>query len=263
MSRESRIAHPPGSRYFKIRIWAVAVIGRDCAAVLSAIEFRDQYQDEPGAFCVTRAKLIADLEGLVSKNKVDAGIATLLAQGWIVSRRRSIIGEKNLQTSVEFALRPDAINAYLANVCPGNNFQQDDYSRLPQTGSPEKSKQGTPETPDRSPFGVSSIRVNKELSTTTTGGGGFFLEDEDEKDMRSVLLSEARQKGKVDVEGWADGGIRNINARGGLTEVERGKLERYRSAKRVQKAELQRTELAPPPDVEAAKIFKLRHGQFA
>jgi len=160
MSRVSRIRHPPGRRYFKIHLWAVTILGRDTAAVLSALEFRDQFLDVPGTFCVTRAKLIADLEGLVSRNKVDAGIAALIDLDWIASRKLQILGDRNLQTVLELALRPDVINAHLA------------ADRLPQTGKPGKPGQGAPETPNEPLFGVSSNEVNNELLKTTTRGTG-------------------------------------------------------------------------------------------
>lgn len=67
MPRLSRIPHPAGSRYLQIHAWVVRAVGRDAAAVLAEIEFRDRCQQS----CIpvaTRADLIASLQGLVGRN---------------------------------------------------------------------------------------------------------------------------------------------------------------------------------------------------
>lgn len=124
--RSSRIPHPPGGRIFLIHHWALMALGFSGAAVLGALDFLDRTQASPLQFICTRTRLIADLEGLVGKNKVDEALAQLIKLGWVVRREETVWGQRNLQTRHHYALCPDTVAEFLA---------RDGISRVPEQGS--------------------------------------------------------------------------------------------------------------------------------
>ena len=124
--RSSRIPHPPGGRIYLIHHWALTAIGFAGAAVLGVLDFLDRTQPWPHQFICTRTRLIADLEGLVGKNKVDEALAQLIKLGWVVRREETVWGQRNLQTRHHYALCPDTVAEFLA---------RDGISRVPEQGS--------------------------------------------------------------------------------------------------------------------------------
>lgn len=113
--RTSRIGHPSGGRFLLIHEWAVRAVGRGAAAVLGALDFLDRGQEQAGCILATRARLIAELEGFVSRDSVDNALATLIDLGWVHRHARSVMGPRNLQTSYEYSLNADAISAFLSD----------------------------------------------------------------------------------------------------------------------------------------------------
>jgi len=77
--------------------------------VLGVLDFLDRTQPRPHQFICTRTRLIADLEGLVGKNKVDEALAQLIKLGWVVRREETVWGQRNLQTRHRYALCPDTV----------------------------------------------------------------------------------------------------------------------------------------------------------
>lgn len=131
--RTSRIAHPPANRFVQIHCWAVRAVGKAAATVLGVLDFLDRGQEQAGCILATRARLIADLEGFVSRDCVDKALAVLIDIGWVHRYERSVMGPRNLQTSYEYSLDADAISAYLED------------SRLPENRTPGIRKNESPE----------------------------------------------------------------------------------------------------------------------
>ena len=138
--RSSRIPHPPGGRIYLIHHWALTVLGFAGAAVLGVLDFLDRTQPQPHQFICTRTRLIADLEGLVGKNKVDEALAQLIKLGWVVRKEETVWGQRNLQTRHRYALRPDAIAEFLA---------REGISRVPELGSGKALKRDLPVSRNR------------------------------------------------------------------------------------------------------------------
>lgn len=120
MARLSRIPHPPGDIFIQLHRWAIRAVGRDAAALLGHLDFLDRAQDAPGRPLATRAKLIADLEGLVSRNGVDASLRSLVELGWVRRHEQMEPGERNLKTWLEFSLHIENLETFLKNPGPLN-----------------------------------------------------------------------------------------------------------------------------------------------
>lgn len=138
--RSSRIPHPPGRRIYLIHQWALTVLGFAGAAVLGVLDFLDRTQPQPHQFICTRTRLIADLEGVVGKNKVDEALAQLIKLGWVVRQEETVWGQRNLQTRHRYALRPDAIAEFLA---------REGISRVPELGRGKSLKWDLPGSQNR------------------------------------------------------------------------------------------------------------------
>lgn len=115
----SRIPHPSGGRILLIHHWAVMALGFSGAAVLGVLDFFDRLQAKPQQFICTRTRLIADLEGVVGKNKVDEALARLMKLGWVLRRQETLWGRSNLQTRHQYALCADAVAEFLlgSGIC--------------------------------------------------------------------------------------------------------------------------------------------------
>lgn len=104
MSRDSRIPRPPGSRFIKIYASDLRRFGLAVAAVVSEIEFLDRAQELPGQPVASRARLIADLEGIVGRDQVDRALRMLQDARVIKAHPKTERGEKNWRTRVEYGL---------------------------------------------------------------------------------------------------------------------------------------------------------------
>lgn len=115
MSRVSRIRHPAGSRFVILYEWVVRAVGRDGAAVIGLLEFLDRAQAEPGQRLASRARIIADLEGIASRQKIDSALTLLVELGWV---RRHDCKEirNNIRSWHEYSLSAGAINLMTTGV---------------------------------------------------------------------------------------------------------------------------------------------------
>lgn len=132
--RNSRISHPPGGRFLQIQEWAVQAVGKAAAAVLADLDFLDRGQEQAGCILASRSRLIADLEGFVSRDTVDKALAALVDIGWVHRHERVVMGSRNLQMSHEYSLDADAVSLFLTDA------------RRPEKRTPEKLKPGMPTT---------------------------------------------------------------------------------------------------------------------
>ncbi|MDP2433767.1 MAG: hypothetical protein Q8O33_17335 [Pseudomonadota bacterium] len=134
MARTSRIPHPVGSRYVQIHAWAVKAVGRDAAAVLAEIEFRDRCQEHADRPVATRVDLIAALQGLIGRNAIDAALEHLAKIGWITRSKltRPNARGRNITTIYQYTLNVEAIATYLAT--PG--FPVSGPIPVPVSGNP-------------------------------------------------------------------------------------------------------------------------------
>lgn len=132
--RMSRIAYPSGGRFLQIQDCIVRAVGKAAAAVVADLDFLDRAQEQAGCTLATRSRLIADLEGFVSRDTVDKALAALVDIGWVHRHERVVMGSRNLQMSHEYSLDADSISSFLTDA------------RRPEKRTPGKLKPGTPTT---------------------------------------------------------------------------------------------------------------------
>lgn len=142
MSRTSRIPHPPGSRFVSLYHWAVRRFGIGGAAVLGLLDFLDRAHDAPEQPLASRARIIADLEGIVGRNGVDRALQDLVAAGVIHRNEETTMGRRNWETRVEYSLNISGLRQLL--VTPDFGSYGDSRNREPP-GLPES-------VPDRGPI---------------------------------------------------------------------------------------------------------------
>ncbi len=82
---------------------------------MAEIDFLDRAQDAPGRPVASRARILADLEGLVGRNSVDSALRILVEAGWLKRHERRTLGPFNIQRSYEFSLDAVAIAASLGH----------------------------------------------------------------------------------------------------------------------------------------------------
>ena len=116
--RDSRINHPPGARFVMSYIWAAQALGKDAAAVLGLFDFLDRASDKKGTFVASRARVLSDLEGIVTRYAVDNSLSFLTERGFLVKREREEIRKKNMTKTHEYALDADAVNSFLEKQNP-------------------------------------------------------------------------------------------------------------------------------------------------
>jgi hypothetical protein len=116
MSYESRILTKPRDRYLKIYQWAVDYLGYSAAAVISQLDFYDRAEPKPGLPVATRARLIADLEGLVGQKKIDDSLKLLVRIGWIGEMIEVEHRPKNITSTKKFYLKADAVNDWRSGI---------------------------------------------------------------------------------------------------------------------------------------------------
>lgn len=116
MSRESRVPHPrgPTGTFVLVRRWLIRHFGLGGAAVLGQLEFLDTFYDEPGQPLASRARLVADLEGIVGKHVVDRGLKDLHEARLIRRHEITTMGQRNWETRVEYSLDLAGLEQFLA-----------------------------------------------------------------------------------------------------------------------------------------------------
>jgi len=86
--------------------------GFAAAAVIGLLEFLDRAQPRPSMPLASRARIVAELEGVVGKNAVDQALKTLVDAGVIRKIKSVTPGQKNLTVSVEYALCPESLSPF-------------------------------------------------------------------------------------------------------------------------------------------------------
>lgn len=110
--RDSRIPHPLGGRFVQLHVWAVEAVGFSAAAVLGLLDYLDRRADRPGEMLATRARVIADLQGVVGRNSVDRALDDLAARGWVELHEITATGA-NITTTYWYSLHADAVAQHL------------------------------------------------------------------------------------------------------------------------------------------------------
>jgi hypothetical protein len=111
--RESRIPHPPGERFVQLHVWAVTDAGFAPAAILGLLDFFDRRNEHPGELLATRARIIADLQGIVGRNAIDFALAKLVRLQWIRLHEITTTTGTNITTTHWYSLRPEIIAQHL------------------------------------------------------------------------------------------------------------------------------------------------------
>ena len=142
--RASRIPHPLGGRFIQVWEWAVRTIGRDAAIVMAEIDFLDRAQDTPGRPVASRARILADLEGLVGRNSVDNALRILVEAGWLKRHERRTLGPFNIQRSYEFSLDAVAIAASLGHSMMNSDSGDPDVPISESRQSPNRDQSRNP-----------------------------------------------------------------------------------------------------------------------
>lgn len=175
MARNSRISHPPGQRFLQIQFWAIKLAGEKSAGVLALLDFLDRAQEKPGQPVATRQRVIAELEGFLSRGSVDAGLKDLQERGWIVGHRITTPGPTNLQSHLEFSLCAGKINESIRIGFPGNTkLESRETQNQAQFCDPTNSSKKT--------------EIEKQQQQPDSSGGGCSLSLED-KSLAAVLSS--------------------------------------------------------------------------
>jgi len=113
--------------------------GFAAAAVLGLIDFLDRAKPRPGMPLASRARIIAELEGVVGKNAVDQALKTLIDAGVIKKIKSVTPGQKNLSVSVEYSLCPAAL-------ADSRDSRFREFWELPDPGPESGTESGVPYT---------------------------------------------------------------------------------------------------------------------
>ena len=144
--RSSRISHPPGSRFIAVHVWAVHHFGLAGAAILGELDFLDRAQEQPNQPLASRARIIADLEGVVGRNSVDTALSSLEAAGVICRHVLTRHGEKNIERRVSYGLSIDGLANLLGSPQTGSSrlSLNREFPKVPESGPKSGPKQGVP-----------------------------------------------------------------------------------------------------------------------
>lgn len=105
---------------------------------MAEIDFLDRAQDTPGRPVASRARILADLEGLVGRNSVDNALRILVEAGWLKRHERRTLGPFNIQRSYEFSLDAFAIAASLGRSMMDSNSGDPDVPISESRQSPNR-----------------------------------------------------------------------------------------------------------------------------
>lgn len=150
--RESRIPHPRAGRFILIHEWAVRAVGHSAAAVVGLLDFYDRTHDRAGEPLAMRARIVADLAGIVGRNAVDAALRDLVERGWLAEHKVTHTG-RNITTTHWYRLRADVIAQHLA--APG-------IAGVPVSGHRV--------SPNRDQNGDAHLLQEKDIAATARGG---------------------------------------------------------------------------------------------
>jgi hypothetical protein len=79
------------------------------AAIIGLLDFLDRAQPRPGMPLASRARIIAELEGIIGKNAIDQALKSLVDAGVIKKIKNVAPGQKNLTVFVEYSLCPEVL----------------------------------------------------------------------------------------------------------------------------------------------------------
>lgn len=138
--RDSRLPHPRGGRFVQLHAWAVQAVGHSAAAILGLLDFLDRAQERPGQLVAARARIIADLEGVVGHGAIDDALARLTELGWVRRQEKRI--ENNIGARSWYSLDAAAVARYLSShgisleipVVPKSGQRSPDFGT--ETGTP-------------------------------------------------------------------------------------------------------------------------------
>ena len=111
---------------------------------MAEIDFLDRAQDRPGRPVASRARILADLEGLVGRNSVDNALRILVEAGWLKRHERRTLGPFNIQRSYEFSLDAVAIAASLGRSMMDSNSGDPDVPISESRQSPNRDQSRNP-----------------------------------------------------------------------------------------------------------------------
>lgn len=136
MSRTSRIPHPPGTRYVPIYAWACTRFGLAGAAIIGLLEFLDRVEELPEQPLASRARIIADLQGLVGRNAVDAALDELAKNKAITRHVEVQPGKNNIKRLVRYGLDLPGLGRLLGTPEIGNsrNSRNRESPEFPESG---------------------------------------------------------------------------------------------------------------------------------
>lgn len=136
MSRTSRIPHPPGTRYVPIYAWACTRFGLAGAAIIGLLEFLDRAEELPEQPLASRARIIADLQGLVGRNSVDSALDALVKSKAITRHIEVQPGENNIRRLVRYGLDLPGLGQLLGTPEIGNsrNSRNRESPEFPESG---------------------------------------------------------------------------------------------------------------------------------
>lgn len=146
MSRTSRIPHPPGSRFVPLYSWAVRLFGLAGASIIGHLEFIDRAQEFENQPLASRARIRADLEGIVGKHLIDEALRNLVAHRALKRHENTTMGTNNLVTRVEYGLDLDGLQHLLGTPDFGSSGEslKREYSGLPEPGPILEPQSGFP-----------------------------------------------------------------------------------------------------------------------
>jgi hypothetical protein len=111
---------------------------------MAEIDFLDRAQDTPGRPVASRARILADLEGLVGRNSVDNALRILVEAGWLKRHERRTLGPFNIQRSYEFSLDAVAIAASLGHSMMNSDSGDPDVPISEGRQSPNRDQSRNP-----------------------------------------------------------------------------------------------------------------------
>lgn len=164
MSRTSRIVRRPGSRFLSIFADDVERFGLACAGVVALLDFFDRAQEEGGLPTASRARIVAELEGLAGRNAVDKALGELLDAGIVSKFEKTKWGQRNFIRTVTYGLDAAAFSALLQGT--------------PDSGSSGKSpNRELREVPESGPEQGTPSMYEKEERSPSSAGAGISADD--------------------------------------------------------------------------------------
>jgi hypothetical protein len=158
MARTSRILFPAGTRYVPIYEPFVKRFGFHAAAILGLLDFLDRAQELPMQPLASRARLIADLEGILGKGSVDVGLRRLLDASVVEKHSDTTWGKRNWETRVYYCLNTGALNAILGTTKIGGlRGCQERHAREVPISAPISDPEAEPKS-----AAASSVKKEKE-----------------------------------------------------------------------------------------------------